>query len=362
MTCRLSPVACKDTLYSAFVRNLPAMTNTSSNLPVCIHCGTTRPADETLCPKCGKPWIDVSVSAATPPAAAAPAGVVSAAAASTTQGSTAIPPPQSPPELDDTGEFDFDEWTLPPEPRRGMAKWLIPLVLLVAVVALWMLVFVNRGGTKSDEPIAAGNTTTTEATTTTTEPATTTTSTTTTSTSTTTTVAYPSADAWGAVGDPIPKTELGLKASGVGPITLGSPITDAAGALVASLGAVEAAGIDSDLCASQEWYWLEWGDLKAIFDGYTEDAKFIAYRYETTGAGTPDPMLETLSGIRIGNTVEVLQSTYSFYTVSFEIIQGKDHFRLLDGGELLLWGPVTSTEPQGTVEGIYSPDPCQATD
>jgi hypothetical protein len=68
--------------------------------------------------------------------------------------------------------------------------------------------------------------------------------------------------------------------------------------------------------------------------------------------------LETLSGIRLGDTVEVLQSTYGSYTVSFEVIDGKDHFRLLDGGELLLWGPVTSTEAQGTVEGIYSPDPC----
>jgi hypothetical protein len=48
------------------------------------------------------------------------------------------------------------------------------------------------------------------------------------------------------------------------------------------------------------------------------------------------------------------------YTVSFEVIEGKDFFRLSDGGDLLLWGPVTSTDPQGTIEGIYSPDPCPA--
>jgi len=150
------------------------------------------------------------------------------------------------------------------------------------------------------------------------------------------------------------------KAAGIGPIALGSSIGEAAGALVASLGEADAAGLDTDLCGSQEWYWLRWGDLEAIFDGYADDATFIAYRYETTGSGTPDPVLETLSGIRLGDTVEALQSTYGSYTVSFEVIKGKDHFRLLDGGELLLWGPVTSTEQQGTVEGIYSPDPCAA--
>ena len=33
---------------------------------------------------------------------------------------------------------------------------------------------------------------------------------------------------------------------------------------------------------------------------------------------------------------------------SFEVIEGKDHFRLSDGGVLLLWGPVSSTEPEVT--------------
>jgi len=335
------------------------MTNTSSNLPVCIHCGARRPADETLCPSCGKPWIDVSVSDMTPPTATTP-GVVPVAAADTTQDSTSIPPP--PPELDDTGEFSFEDWTLPPEPKSSKAKWLIPFVLLVAVAAVWMLVFVNRGGTGSGDTVAAGDTTTTQATTTTSTTTTTTSTTTTTTSTTTTTVPYPLAGTWQTVGDPIPVTELGLKAAGIGPIALGSSIGEAAGALVASLGEADAAGLDTDLCASHEWYSLRWSDLEAIFDGYADDANFIAYRYETAESGTPDPILETLSGIRLGDTVEALQSTYGSYTVSFEVIKGKDHFRLLDGGELLLWGPVTSTEQQGTVEGIYSPDPCAASE
>jgi len=149
-----------------------------------------------------------------------------------------------------------------------------------------------------------------------------------------------------------------LKASGIGPIDIGLPITEAAGALVASLGTAQGAGIDSDTCPDSGWYWLEWGDLLVLFDGYTPNAEFVGYAYETDGTGEPDPMLETLSGLRLGDTVETLQKTYASYTVSFEVIEGRDYFRLSDGGELLLWGPVTSSEAQGTIEGIYSPDAC----
>jgi hypothetical protein len=179
-----------------------------------------------------------------------------------------------------------------------------------------------------------------------------------TTSSTTTTVPYPAAESWLASGDPIPLRELGLKASGIGPITLGAPIAEAAGALVASLGSAETASLDSTMCADSEWYSLIWGDLRGIFDGYDDNATLVAYRYETDGQGTTVPLLETLSGIALGDSVETLQRTYGSYTVSFEVIEGKDHFRLSDGGELLLWGPLSSTEPQGVVEGIYSPDPC----
>ena len=336
------------------------MTNTSSDLPVCIYCGTPRAADETLCPNCGKPWIDVSGDDA------APAGAAAAAVVSATDQTSSVgippPPPSDSSHPDDTGEFDFDDWTLPPEPNPSRARWLIPLILLVAVVALWTLAFINRGGTATTSSVVAAETTTTLATTTTvTETTTTSEPTTTTSSTTTTTVAYPPADSWEAFGDPVATTELGLKASGIGPIDIGSPITDSAGALVASLGTAETAGFGSDLCQGSEWYWLDWGDLRGIFDGYSQDATFIAYRYQGEGDDIPDPMLETLSGIRLGDTVEALQSTYVSYTVSFEVIEGKDHFRLSEGGDLLLWGPVSSTEPQGIVEGIYSPDPCQNT-
>ena len=48
-----------------------------------------------------------------------------------------------------------------------------------------------------------------------------------------------------------------------------------------------------------------------------------------------DLELTTLSGIALGDTVDDLISTYTQYTISFEVINSKDHFRLSDGGELL---------------------------
>ena len=351
------------------------MTDTSSSLPICVYCGTQRPADETRCPNCGKAWIDVSVDdpevPLVPPATtsgAAVAGAVAAGSASPDTPSQAsssgtTPPPVPPPaadslSADDTGEFGFDDWTLPPEPGGGKAKWFIPIVLVLAFGAMWVFVFMDRGSPSATTTLVASETTTSLAPTTTAADTTTTQAETTTTSSTTTTVPWPAAESWPAVGEAIPVTELGLGASGIGPIDLGTPIDAAAGAFVASLGTAGEAGYDMSMCEGTDWYWLTWGDLWGIFDGYDSDATFIAYRYESDGGAEPEPTLETLSGVRLGDTVETLTNTYAAYTVSFEVINGKDHFRLSDDGELLLWGPLSSTEPQGIVEGIYSPDPC----
>jgi hypothetical protein len=356
---------------------LAAMSDTSSHLPVCVYCGTPRPADETSCPKCGKGWIDVRIgndepasptppdevvpavepppSASTPPDAAdqdshIAAGVVPATAAT-------LPPPPSRPgtsALDDTGEFSFDDWTLPPDKPRSMARWLIPLILLVAVVVVWALVFID-GSTAPTTTIAA-ETTTTEVTTTTTATTTTATTSTTVADTTTTTIAVPPPSTWEPVGEPIPTNELTLRASGIGPIETGTPIAEAAGRLTASLGEASAATIEG-LCPPEESYALQWDELSAIFDGFGSDATFVSYRF-----GGPDSTqllgLTTLSGLALGDTVADLERIYAQFTIAFEVIDGVDHFRLVDGGELLLWGPVTGTDQDDLIEGIYSPSPC----
>ena len=356
---------------------LAAMSDTSSHLPVCVYCGTPRPADETSCPKCGKGWIDVRIgndeptapapadeavpppepppSASTPSDAAdedppVPAVVVPATAAT-------VPPPPTAAgasALDDTGEFSFDDWTMPPDKPRSMARWLIPLILLVAVVVVWALVFID--GSSTPTTTIAAETTTTVATTTTTATTTTASTSTTVADTTTTTIAFPPPSAWEPVGDPIPTDELTLRAAGIGSIEIGTPIGDVAGRLTASLGEATNATIDG-LCPPDESYALQWDELSAIFDGFGTDATFVSYRFGGTDS-TQVLGLATLSGLALGDTVADLERIYAQFTIAFEVIDGVDHFRLVDGGELLLWGPVTGTDAEDLVEGIYSPSPC----
>jgi hypothetical protein len=329
------------------------MSDTTSNLPICIHCGTPRPADESACPSCGKPWIDVQIA---PPAEPVIPPIVPVVAGATAAAATPPPPASDDLAPHDTGEFGLDEWTLPPDPPKSKTIWLVPIVLLLAVGAFWAYVAFFGGSTSDTTTTTAADTTTTTSadTTTSSEPD----DTTTTSEPTTTTVAaFPPPSTWPAVGDPVDQADLTLQAAGIGPISFGTPLSEAAGVLVASLGEAEVAGND-DVCVPEEQYWLQWGPLRALFDGTEPDSTFVAYKYEDIGVGTATVNLATLSGIELGDTVQQLQDTYTSYTVTFEVIDAQDYFRLLDGGDLLLWGPVTSTDADGTIIGIYSPSPC----
>jgi hypothetical protein len=345
------------------------MDTTSSQLPVCVYCGTPRPADESSCPTCGKGWIDVRVGDLADPPANTPNPPVDRDDTPAPVPPAPPPPPPSPPpppiappppppSIDDTGEFGFDDWTLPPDRPRNRGIWLIPIVLLIAVVIVWILVFLDGDSTPTTTPIAETTTTTVPETTTTTTVPETTTTTTVPETTTTTVAALPPPATWPPAGDPIDAADLTLRAAGIGPIDIGSPIAEVAGALGATFGEATASG-DDDLCPPAESYWLQWSDLRVIFDGFGTDATFVSYRYEDVGAAGEPLGLSTLSGLTVGDTVADLGQIYSQFTITFELIDGVDHFRLLDGGELLLWGPVSSTEPEGIVEGIYSPSPCE---
>ena len=330
------------------------MDTTSSQLPICIHCGTPRPADESLCPTCGKPWIDTKIdpSESTPPETPAP----STDTPDTAELPVAPIPAPPPADLDDTGEFFFEDWTDPPEEkRRRTAVWLIPvLIVALAAAAVWAFVFLDSGTATTTTTVAALPETTTSQTTPTT---TTESSNRATESTTTTTISFAQPSDWEALGEATPTDELTLKAAGIGPIAIGSSARDVAGALTASLGEADSAGLA--MCSDQESYWLQWGALRAFFDGDKADSVFIEYRYEDIDAVEPHAILMTLSGVALGDTVAGLQSTYASYTVSFEVIDSQDYFRLSDGGELLLWGPVTDTEPTGTIQGIYSPSSCE---
>ncbi|MDA2979674.1 MAG: hypothetical protein O3B42_07950, partial [Actinomycetota bacterium] len=324
------------------------------------HCGTPRPADETLCPQCGKPWIDVRIAAPTP-ATPNPAAVDTTAVGPTAAAAAlSTPNPEGQPPLvpiHDTGEFGMDDWSLPPDPPKRRTVWLLPIALLVAVAAFWSFVYFGGQSATTTTLAAVPSTTSSTSTTTTVPIALGEPSTTTSSTTTTTTVPYPSAESWVASGEDLSSIDLGLAAAGIGPLLFGDSLEAVAGQLVTTLGQAESAG-DSGLCQPDEAYWLQWGPLKAIFDGYGPDASFVSYRYEESEDGSANVILRTLSGLELGQTVSQLQATYTQFTITFELIDGRDHFRLASGGDLLLWGPVSSTDATGTVLGIYSPTPC----
>jgi hypothetical protein len=276
-----------------------------------------------------------------------------------TDAAPAVVPPPPPLEPDDTGEFAFDAWTPPPQDEGGgrSKAWLVPAGIIAAIIAAVAFLIFGGSTTTTTTTIAALSTTSTPETVSTTLPPVTTT---TQPVTTTTVIAFPQPEDWPPIGDPIDIAELTLKQAAIGTIDLGTAIDDAAGALTASLGEATASGID-DLCPPDESYWLAFGQLTAIFDGFGGDSVFVSYRYNEPEGTDEELGLKTLSGIAIGDTVEDLINTYTQFTISFEIIDSKDHFRLSDGGELLLWGPVSSIDPAGLIEGIYSPTACDTT-
>jgi hypothetical protein len=71
--------------------------------------------------------------------------------------------------------------------------------------------------------------------------------------------------------------------------------------------------------------------------------------------------MSTLSGLRVGDTVDQLETIYSGFVIEYVIDPSAGltfELRSQRGGELLLWGPVESQDAEALVTGIYSPDSC----
>ena len=180
-----------------------------------------------------------------------------------------------------------------------------------------------------------------------------------TTTAPTTTIPRPASI--GASENPVDVSRLTLKADGVGPIAVGTPAVDAIGQLVASLGtpeAIEAAGEGYGLCAGDDGRIIRWAELSAIVLGTIEDGIFVGYQYQEAAVPTSHIDLATPSGIRLGDDIATLTEVYGHFTLSYETVSGKSTFHLSEDGELLLWGPISSSEESGRVLGIYSPEAC----
>lgn len=298
-----------------------------------------------ICPECGRTWIDTKIGedlpALTPEIVAASTRERQAAAA------VDMPPP-------------------PDEPRR------LPWGILVgALIGLFVLIVLFGGVFGDGDPEAAPTTnpseptasTTTEVTTTT-DPTTTTTTTTaptttTTSTTTTTTTTLPPIEA---EGSPLPVEDLTLGAFALGPFSFNSG-TPYLGRLVASLGQpdrMEVAGTELGLCEGDTGLAYTWDGFSAIFRSDGDIDVLVGYRLTKTDSDHPTQTITSRSGLKVGDTVEKLDAIYLQSGIAFIDIEGSPHFVLLRSSDnaTLLWGPVTSSDNAGVVEGIYSPQTC----
>ena len=430
--------------------------STSTHLPLCVYCGTARSADETRCPQCGRPWIDVRVGSLTTAQdqsrIPAMVGGASAAASTTLSPGTAVDdrtPDDSPADrtplaaaattaaIDDTPterpldesptdstaiatepveetssdaalpaatvddpvvaatqaddaastladstlapsspttEAETEADIVPPPPAPADEEtpgidpsqrfvWLIPALIAgaaVIVVALFGFGFLDNESEPTTAPVAAAapvpttaaQTTTTQAPTTTAAPSTTTTSTT-----------IPGLASIESVGNAIPMSSLTLKAGGIGPLVIGDAAPDAVGRLVASLGRPEEIGAADEelgLCEGEDGRFVRWAGLTVVVAGTLEDGVFAGYRFEEQAVPTMHLDLATPSGLRVGDPLSALNEIYAAYKIDYVSDGGTDLFRLSDEQGLLLWGPVSSIEDSGRVEGIHSPDACSS--
>lgn len=240
------------------------------------------------------------------------------------------------------------------------------LVVALLLVALSVAVFQLLSG-DDGEPEAAVTSTTSapDGSTTTAAPA-----------STTTTVALPPADPYPPVGPQIPVGKMKLMTDrirvqddNISDLAFGDAAADAVGTLTASFG-------DPDEDTGWQVSTGEWGvcvgDLERlvrfgpfaavitmeedanIFNGYRQDVQF-------GDLGSPASQLETLSGLRAGDTVGDLQTIYADQTV--ELLSDPDlgpffELRGADSDVLILWGPIGGQAATDPVLGIYAPDIC----
>jgi hypothetical protein len=243
------------------------------------------------------------------------------------------------------------------------------LVVALLLIALTVAVFqLLRDDGDGGTDVAAGTTTTAGDGTTTTTGATST---------TTTTLALPPSEPYPPVGPQIPVGRMKLMTDrirvqddNIADLVFGDPAAGAVGALTASFG-------DPDEDTGWQVSTGEWGvcvgdlerivrfgpfasivtledDDSEIFNGYRQDVQFGEL-------GSPASQLETLSGLRAGDTVGDLQSIYADQTVEFATDPNAGEIFELRGAEsndLILWGPIAGQAATDPVLGIYAPDIC----
>ncbi len=260
--------------------------------------------------------------------------------------------------------------TTPPA-QPPSSPLLTGLIIGLLLIALSVAVFQLLG--REDDGTAAGTTTTTSGESTTTTDGSVTT---TTGDGTETTTSIPSADPYPPVDPPIPVEDLKMITNGmrindndIPDIEFGADADTAIGRLVASFGPSTG---DTGWQVSTNGFGVCAGDLERIvtfgtyaaivtkpggqelYNGYRQDLVYGDITHEAAS-------LETLSGLKLGDTVATLQDIYSGETVSFQVDPKLGDVYLVEGsssGNLLLWGPVEGEDAGDRITGIYAPDIC----
>lgn len=259
--------------------------------------------------------------------------------------------------------------TTPPAqpPSSPLLTGLIIGLLLIALsVAVFQLLKRDDSGT------ASGTTTTIDSGTTTTDGS----GTTTTSDGQGTTTTIPIADPYPPLDPAIPVEKLKMINDGmrvndndIPDIVFGTDAATAIGRFVASFGEstddtgwqISTGG--NGVCAGDFYRIVYFGTFAAIVTKPGGTEAFNGYRQDLTFGDVTHPAgtLETLSGLRVGDTVGRLQEIYKGETVSFSVDPKLGNVYLVEGsssGNLLLWGPVEGENTSDRIVGIYAPDVC----
>lgn len=259
--------------------------------------------------------------------------------------------------------------------------WLIGLAVAVVLGAISIIAFgflAPGDETAGTTTTGGGSTTTTstDGTTTTGEDGTTTTggdgsTTTTGSNGTVTTTSIPDGETppITPIGDPIPITELTLTKDDIGPLDFGDEGDQVLGRLAATFGdPTQDTGFivgngSWGECAGESIRVVQWGPLNIVVSGEASDSQFVSYRLDLKYGGITSPPtdMETLSGLRVMDTIGQMKDIYAGFTIEFVVDAEAGlvfELRSQRGGELLLWGPVESQNDDSRVTGIYSPDSC----
>ncbi|MEN8041290.1 MAG: hypothetical protein ABFR95_07275, partial [Actinomycetota bacterium] len=190
------------------------------------------------------------------------------------------------------------------------------------------------------------------------------------------TTTIPQADPYPPVEPAIPVEKLKMITDGlrvndnnIPDIVFNMDAATAIGRLVASFGpSTEDTGWQIStggygVCAGDFERIITFGTFAAVVTKPGGQEIFSGYRQDLAFGDVTDPAanVETLSGLKVGDTVADLKEIYKGENVSFQVDAKLGDVYLVEGstsGNLLLWGPVQGDSDDDRVVGIYAPDVC----